>query len=103
VRAFNVLKEGPYAHPGCIFMRKYRQNRNIVKYYYNLKYFTISASLLQSSVSYNMILRNHCNMLIWCSRNISYYYHQWEKQLCCLFLWKLWLLFSNFKRAAFIL
>ncbi len=41
-----------------------------------------SASLLQSSVS------NHSNMLIWCSRNIPYYYYQCWKQLCCLCLWK---------------
>ncbi len=32
--------------------------------------------------------RNHSNMLLWCSRNISDYYQCW-KQLCCLiFLWK---------------
>jgi len=27
--------------------------------------------------------RNHSNMMIWCSRNISYYYQCW-KPLCCL-------------------
>ncbi len=37
-----------------------------------------------------MIFRNHNNMLICCSRNISDYYQCW-KQLCCtIFLWKLW-------------
>ncbi len=38
-----------------------------------------------------MIFRNHSNMLIWCSWNISDYYYQWWKQLCCfIFLWKPW-------------
>ncbi len=37
-----------------------------------------------------MIFRNHYNMLICCSTNISDYYQCW-KQLCCtIFLWKLW-------------
>jgi len=37
--------------------------------------------------------RYHSNMLIWCKRNISYYY------LCCkqflLFLWKPWCIFFS--------
>ncbi len=37
-----------------------------------------------------MIFRNHSNMLIYCSTNISDYYQCW-KQLCCtIFLWKPW-------------
>lgn len=28
-------------------------------------------------------LRNHSSMLIRCSRNFYFYYHQWQKQLCC--------------------
>jgi len=40
----------------------------------------LSASLLQSSVTW--FFRNHSNMMIWYSRNISYY--QCWKQLCCL-------------------
>ncbi len=37
-----------------------------------------------------MIFRNHSNMLICCSRNISDYY-QCSKQLSCfIFLWKPW-------------
>ncbi len=37
-----------------------------------------------------MIFRNHSNMLICCSRNISDYYQCW-KQLCCtIFLCKPW-------------
>ncbi len=40
-----------------------------------------------------MIFRNHYNMLIYCSRNMSDYYQCW-KQLCCfIFLWKLWYIF----------
>ncbi len=43
-----------------------------------------------SSLQCHMIFRNHSNMLICCSRNISDYYQCW-KQLCCtIFLWKLW-------------
>ncbi len=41
-----------------------------------------------SSLQCHMIFRNHNNMLICCSRNISDYYQCW-KQLCCtIFLWK---------------
>ncbi len=43
-----------------------------------------------SSLQCHMIFRNHSNMLICCSRNISDYYQCW-KQLCCpIFLWKPW-------------
>ncbi len=43
-----------------------------------------------SSLQCHMIFRNHSNMLICCSRNISDYYQCW-KQLCCpIFLGKLW-------------
>ncbi len=42
------------------------------------------------SLQCHMIFRNHYNMLICCSRNISDYYQCW-KQLCCpIFLWKPW-------------
>ncbi len=42
-----------------------------------------------------MIFRNHSNILICCSRNISDYYQCW-KQLCCfIFLWKLRYIFSQ--------
>ncbi len=71
---------------------------NIVKYYYNLKYlFSMwiywSKLYFQhhySSLQCHMIFRNHSNMLICCSRNISDYYQCW-KQLCCtVFLCKPW-------------
>jgi len=39
-----------------------------------------SASLLQSSVSHELSQRNHhFNMLICCSRNISYYDQCWKQ------------------------
>ncbi len=42
-----------------------------------------------SSLQCHMIFRNHSNMLICCSRNISDYYQCW-KQLCCfIFLWNI--------------
>ncbi len=61
------------------------------------------------SLQCHMIFRNHNNMLICCSRNISDYYQCW-KQLCCtIFLWKLMhFIFHDsqmnrkFKRTAFI-
>jgi len=31
--------------------------------------------------------RNHSNMPIYCSRNISYYYHQCWKHILLQFLW----------------
>ncbi len=40
-----------------------------------------------SSLQCHMIFRNHNNMLIYCSTNISDYYQCW-KQLCCWILWK---------------
>jgi len=38
-----------------------------------------SASLLQYTVSVTWSFRNHSNMLIWCSRYMYYYYHQFWK------------------------
>ncbi len=58
-----------------------------------------------SSLQCHMIFRNHNNMLIYCSRNISDYY-QCRKQLCCtISLWKLFifqnsLINRHFKRVA---
>ncbi len=37
-----------------------------------------------------MIFRNHNNMLICCSRNISDYYQCWKQSCCTIFLWRLW-------------
>jgi len=34
------------------------------------------------NLSMTWSFRNHSNMMIWCSRNIQYYYQCW-KQLCC--------------------
>jgi len=48
-------------------------------------------STINPVFSVALFLRNHLNTLIWCSKNISYYFQCW-KQLCCLtfffFLWK---------------
>ncbi len=43
-----------------------------------------------SSLQCHMIFRNHNNMLICCSRNISDYYQCWKQMCCTIFLWKLW-------------
>jgi len=83
---------------------------NIVKYNHNLKknYFNIFSkcnlflwcqswifSIIIPVISVSCFFRNHSNMMICCSRNISDYY-QCSKQLCCLiFLWKLWYLLKN--------
>jgi len=34
------------------------------------------------------LFRNHCKMLIWCSRNVSYCYQCWKELWCLIFLWK---------------
>jgi len=48
-------------------------------------------SIITPVFSVTWSFRNHSNVMICCSRNISDYYQFW-KQLCCLiFLWKLWL------------
>ncbi len=67
------------------------------------------AKLIFSSLQCHMTwpFRNHSNMMIWCSRNIYYYYQCW-KQLCCLifilvfFCGKDPLMNRKFKRIAFI-
>ncbi len=47
-------------------------------------------SIITPVFSVTWSFRNHNNMLICCSRNISDYYQCW-KQLCCtIFLWKPW-------------
>ncbi len=60
---------------------------------YNVIYFCDQScifSIITPVFSVTWCFRNHYNMLICCSRNISDYYQCW-KQLCCtIFLWKLW-------------
>ncbi len=67
-------------------------------------------SIITPVFSVTWFFRNHSNMMVCCSRNISDYY-QWWKQLCCwIFLWKLWyfaifqdcLMNRKFKRTAVI-
>ncbi len=49
-----------------------------------------------SSLQCHMIFRNHFNMLIYCSRNISDYYQCWKQ------LWKLWCILFFFDVFPFI-
>ncbi len=42
------------------------------------------------SLQCHMIFRNHNNILIYCSINISDYYQCWKQSCCSIFLWKLW-------------
>jgi len=48
-----------------------------------------STSLLET-------FRNHSNMMISSSRNISYYYQCWKPLCCFIFLWKPWYISSGF-------
>ncbi len=73
-----------------LFDKKYSQNSNPVKYYINLKYSSNVFLWWQTwifsiitSLQFQRLFRNHFNMLIWCSRNIFYYYHRCWKQLSC--------------------
>ncbi len=50
-------------------------------------------SIITPVFSVTWFFRKKSNMLIYCSRNISYYYQCW-KQLCCIILlWKFWYFF----------
>jgi len=65
--------------------------------------------LILNLFSVTWSFRNHSYMLVWCSRNSSFYYQCW-KQLCSwIFLWTLLhivfqhsLIKIKFKRTAFI-
>ncbi len=81
-----------------------------MKYYYNLKWLfsnifenviysydgnaEISAAITHV-FSVTLSFRNHFNMLIWCSRNISYCYQFWKQLFCWIFLW-IFFLYSLF-------
>ncbi len=43
-----------------------------------------------SSLQCHVIFRNHNNVLIYCSRNISDYYQCWKQSCCTIILWKCW-------------
>ncbi len=45
-------------------------------------------SLYLPDFSITWSFRNHSNMLIFCSRNIDYYYQCWKKLCCLILLWK---------------
>ncbi len=116
----NVFERRLLCSPSLyLFDQKYSRNSDIVKHYYNLKclfsiliYFEtkrIEKSWLFSIITlvfrFTWSFRNYSNMLIWCTRKISYYY-QCCKELCCLIqlcccLWKQIYFFSRIF-AAFI-
>ncbi len=78
-----------YAPPGCVFLLFIFLQKYIQKW-------------ITPVFSVTWFYKNHSNMLICCSRNISYYYQCW-KQLCCLIVgtdtfW--WV--ERFKRTAYI-
>ncbi len=80
----------PFCSPRLhLFDQKYSKNSETLlqfKIYCNFNFIisvikaVFSASL--RSLQCHMIFRNHSNMLIYCSWNISDYYQCW-KQLCC--------------------
>ncbi len=90
----NVLKFF-YAHQGCNYLIKNTVKTvilcNIITiltltfFFKNIFLWWLSwiFNIITTVVSVTWSLRNHSNMLICCSRNISYYYQCW-KQLCCL-------------------
>ncbi len=106
VNIFFMFLEVASAHQGCIYLIKNTFKMIIVwniiansngcflcKYIVKCNLFLWLKLYFQhhySSLQCHMIFRNHSNMLIFCSRNISVDYQCW-KQLCCtIFLWKLW-------------
>ncbi len=72
----------------------------LCEYVFNCNLFLWCAAVFQhhfSSLQCHMIFRNHNNILIYCSRNISDYYQCWKQSCCTIFLWKPWcILFSGF-------
>ncbi len=64
----------------CEILLQYKIAVFCVKYYtvkFNLSLWS-KLNFHQSSLQCHMIFRNHSNMLICCSRNISGYYHCWK-------------------------
>ncbi len=98
-----VLKEVFSAHRGCIYWIKNTvkmcdiitiyNNCFLCEYLLKCNLFLWSKLYFQhhySSLQCHMIFRNHYNILIYCSRNISDYY-QWKKLFCCfIILRKVW-------------
>ncbi len=81
--------------------QKYSKNSNVLKYCH-LKNFSNNffcnlflvmvnkkcSAIVTPVFRVKWSFRNHSNMVIWCSRNISYYYKCW-KQRCLILFWKL--------------
>ncbi len=98
-----------------LFNQKHRKNSNIVKYYYNFKkVFSIwihfkmwFIPVMQSWIfciitpvfSVTWSCRNHCNMLIYCSRNICIiiFYYYVEKSCATSYFCVNHILFQNRK------
>ncbi len=80
INFFSYEKKVSSAQKGCIYLIK--NTVKMFKYYYNLIavtliYFCDAQLYFQhrySSIQCHMIFRNHNNILIYCSRNISDYY-----------------------------
>ncbi len=70
--------------------------------YYRIWIFSIITPVFRVTWSF----RNHSNILICFSKNISDYYQCWNQLCCLIFLWKLWfqdsLMNWKFRRTAFV-
>ncbi len=70
-----------YAHQGCIYLIK--STVKTVKYYnmnkLHFKIYSIRKQVFLIVIQCHMIFRNHSNILIYCSRNVSDYYQCWKQ------------------------
>ncbi len=93
------LKAVSYAHQDCIYLIK---NSNKTVILWSLSWIF---SIITSVFSVTWFFRNHFNMLISCSSNVSYYFVE-NCFAASYFLWKLWYFFQyilmNRHRTAFI-
>ncbi len=98
-----ILFCSPMLH---LFEQKYSKNCEILLqfkitfFYFNILWNVIYScdqswivSIITPVCSVTWSFRNHSNMLICCSRNITSHYQCW-KQLCCFIF--LWIFFSGF-------
>ncbi len=56
---------------------------------------TFKIAAITPVLSVTWFFRNNSNMLIWWSRNISYYHPCWKQLRCFIFLWKRWHMFVH--------
>ncbi len=84
--------------------------RTIIDFYCSSVLFgTQFIGVAQTVYSITRSFRNNSNMLIWCSRYISYCYQSWKWLGCLIYLWNKWYVFfqdslmnRTFKSAVFI-